>query len=131
MALTTEDQLAIQGLAARYNFAVDSGDGEAFAATFVEGGVLNLGAALIEGRPALQEFAEHFPSTRRSPRHVSTNLVIDGDGDQATLQAYVVICAVSGDPAAPTIVAMGTYDDLLSKEDGTWRFVRRNFTPDS
>jgi hypothetical protein len=91
MALTTEDQLAIQGLAARYNFAVDSGDGEAFAATFVEAGVLDLGPTQIEGRPALQEFAEHFPTTRRSPRHVS---------------------------------------DILSKEDGAWRFVQRNFTPD-
>jgi uncharacterized protein (TIGR02246 family) len=131
MALTTEDQLAIQGLAARYNFAVDSGDGEAFAATFVEAGVLDTGPVQVEGRAALQEFADHFASTRRSPRHVSTNLVIDGDGDQATLQAYVLICALSGDPARPTIKAIGTYDDLLSKEDGTWRFVRRNFTPDA
>jgi uncharacterized protein (TIGR02246 family) len=130
MALTTEDQLAIQGLAARYNFAVDSGDGEAFAATFVEAGVLDLGPTQIEGRPALQEFAEHFPTTRRSPRHVSTNLVIDGDGDQATLEAYVLIFALTGDPARPTIMTMGTYDDILSKEDGAWRFVQRNFTPD-
>jgi hypothetical protein len=130
MALTTEDQLAIQGLAARYNFAVDSGDGEGFAATFVETGVLDLGVTQIEGRPALSEFAETFPTTRRSPRHVSTNLVIDGDGDEATLQAYVMICALSGDPARPTIMSIGTYDDILSKEDGTWRFLRRNFTPD-
>jgi hypothetical protein len=40
MGLTVEDQLAIQALAARYNFAIDTGDGEAFAATFVEKGVL-------------------------------------------------------------------------------------------
>jgi hypothetical protein len=131
MALTTEDQLAIQGLAARYNFAVDSGDGEAFVATFVEAGVLDLGPTQIEGRSALREFAEHYPSTRRSPRHVCTNLVIDGDGDQATLQAYVLICALSDDPAHPMIVRMGTYDDILSKEDGAWRFVRRNFIPDA
>ena len=32
MGLTIEDQLAIQGLSARYNFAIDTGDGEAFAA---------------------------------------------------------------------------------------------------
>ena len=32
MGLTVEDQLAIQSLSARYNFAIDTGDAEAFAA---------------------------------------------------------------------------------------------------
>jgi hypothetical protein len=28
------------------------------------------------------------------------------------------------------VLAIGGYDDTLSKEDGTWRFVRRVFTMD-
>jgi hypothetical protein len=38
---------------------------------------------------------------------------------------------MSGEPAQSTVLAIGGYDDTLSKEDGTWRFVRRSFTLDS
>jgi uncharacterized protein (TIGR02246 family) len=114
MGLTVEDQLAIQALAARYNFAIDTGDGEAFAATFVEGGVLNGAGSETEGRAALAAFAVGFAGSVRGPRHVVTNMVIDGDGK-----------------ATSTVLAIGGYDDTLSKEDGTWRFVRRSFTLDS
>jgi uncharacterized protein (TIGR02246 family) len=131
MALSIEDELAIQGLAARYNFAIDEGDGDAFAAAFTESGVLDAGGMVLEGRTALKEFAQGFPDSIRSPRHVSTNLVMDGDGNHATLRAYLQISMYSGEPAQPTILSVGTYDDVLSKEDGTWRFERRTFTPDS
>jgi uncharacterized protein (TIGR02246 family) len=131
MGLTIEDQLAIQGLSARYNFAIDTGDADAFAAAFVENGVLNAAGQVTEGRTALADFARGFPETMRAPRHVTTNLVIDGDGNFATLKAYLTISIMSGDPAQPTVLASGAYDDTLSKEDGTWRFVRRTFNMDS
>jgi uncharacterized protein (TIGR02246 family) len=131
MGLTVEDQLAIQGLAARYNFAIDTGDGEAFAATFVEGGVLNGAGQVTEGRAALADFARNFAASVRGPRHVVTNMVIDGDGKFATFKAYMQLSIMSGEPAQSTVLAIGGYDDTLSKEDGTWRFVRRSFTLDS
>ena len=130
MSLTIEDQLAIQTLAARYNFAIDTGDAEAFAEAFVENGVLDAAGQVTEGRKALADFARGFPTSMRSPRHVSTNLVIDGDGNFATLKAYLTISIMNGEPAQPTVLASGGYDDTLSKEDGTWRFVRRTFTID-
>ena len=113
MGLTVEDQLAIQDLAARYNFAIDTGDGDAFAAAFVENGALNAAGQVTEGRPALAD------------------VVIDGDGNSATLKAYLQLSIMSGEPAQSTVLAIGGYDDTLSKEDGTWRFVRRTFTMDS
>jgi uncharacterized protein (TIGR02246 family) len=131
MGLTVEDQLAIQALAARYNFAIDTGDGDAFAATFVEGGVLNGAGSETEGRTALAAFAVGFAGSVRGPRHVVTNMVIDGDGKFATFKAYMQLSIMSGEPATSTVLAIGGYDDTLSKEDGTWRFVRRSFTLDS
>ena len=98
MGLTVEDQLAIQALAARYNFAIDTGDGEAFAATFVEGGVLNGAGSETEGRAALAAFAVGFAGSVRGPRHVVTNMVIDGDGKFATFKAYTL---VGSSPAGP------------------------------
>jgi ketosteroid isomerase-like protein len=131
MGLTTDDLVAIQGLAARYNHAIDSGDAEAFVAAWVESGVLDAGGLFIDGHAALKEFAVNFAAGAHAPRHIATNLVIDGDGDNATLKAYVQMYVLAGDPPQQIIAAAGKYDDTLIKEDGTWKFVRRNFTVDS
>jgi ketosteroid isomerase-like protein len=131
MGLTTEDVLEIQGLAARYNHAIDSGDADGYLATFVEDGVLDAGGMMLEGHAALKDFASTFSSSARAPRHVATNLVIDGDGDHATLSAYVQMYLLSGEPPHQIIAASGKYDDTLRKDDGTWKFVRRSFTADS
>jgi ketosteroid isomerase-like protein len=131
VSLTTEDLLEIQGLAARYNHAIDSGDADAFIATFVESGVLDAGVLTVEGHSALKEFAGNFANSTRAPRHVATNLVIEGDGDKATLKAYVQMFALTGEPPKQSITAAGKYNDTLVKEDGRWKFVRRTFTADS
>lgn len=131
MALTIEDQLAIQQLVARYSHAIDGGDGRAYADTFTEGGVLEAGALVLEGRDALASFADSFPGSVRAPRHVATNLVIDGDGNRAELRAYVQLFALNGDPPSQQVVASGIYTDALTKADGRWRFVRRTFANDA
>ena len=131
MALTGDDQLEILALAARYSHAVDGGDGAAFAATFTEGGVLDAGQLVVEGRRALARFAEGLPRSHRAPRHVASNLVVEGDGARATLRAYVQMYALAGDPPAQRIVASGRYDDTLVKLDGRWVFERRVFTRDA
>ena len=128
--LTAEDQLAIQSLAARYNHAIDSGDGAAYADTFVDDGVLDAGELVLEGRDALEEFARTFAGSVRAPRHIATSLVIDGDGDHAELRAYVQMYVMVGDPPRHEISASGTYADTLVRVGDTWRFVRRTFTPD-
>jgi len=131
MGLTIEDRLAIHDLAARYSHAVDSGDAEGFIATFVETGVLDAGQVQLDGHAALKDFALNFSSSRRAPRHVASNLVLDGDGDHATLKAYVQMFLLTGEPPQQTVSISGIYDDTLIKEDGSWKFVRRNFTADS
>jgi uncharacterized protein (TIGR02246 family) len=130
MGLTVEDQLAIQQLAARYSHAIDSGDGPGYADTFLPDGVLDAGALQVEGSRALEQFANEFSKSVRSPRHVATNLVIDGDGDQATLKAYVQMFAMIGEPPRHQVTASGTYVDTLTKADGSWRFIRRTFDAD-
>ncbi|HWD52069.1 MAG TPA: nuclear transport factor 2 family protein [Acidimicrobiales bacterium] len=130
MGLTVEDQLAIQQLAARYSHAIDSGDGPGYADTFVADGVLDAGALQVEGRRALEQFADQFPNSVRAPRHVATNLVIDGAGGEATMKAYVQLFAIIGEPPRHQVTASGTYVDTLTKADGNWRFIRRTFNAD-
>ena len=130
MGLTTDDQLAVRQLVARYSHAMDSGDGAALAETFVDDGVFDAGGLVLGGRNALEEFALGFPNSVRAPRHVVSNLVIDGEGDQATVQAYVQLYALVGDPPRQEVTHSGKYADTLVKVDGSWRFVTRTFTKD-
>jgi SnoaL-like domain len=130
MPLSAEDQLAIRDLAARYNHAIDGGHGAAYADTFVDDGVLDAGALLVEGRTALEQFGNSFAGSVRAPRHIATSLVIDGDGDQAELRAYVQMFAMVGEPPRHEVTASGTYRDTLVRLNGHWRFVQRTFTID-
>ncbi len=130
MVLTIDDHLEIQTLVARYNHAVDSGDGEAFAVTFTEAGVLDAGALYLAGREALARFAEGLPDSQRAPRHITSNLLVDGDGDRATAQSYVQMFTLAGDPPVQQVAASGRYHDDLVKIDGRWHFERRVFTRD-
>lgn len=130
MPLNADDQLAIRDLAARYNHAIDGGDGTAYADTFVDDGVLDAGALFVEGRAALEQFGSSFAGTVRAPRHIAASLVVDGDGDHAELRAYVQMFALVGEPPRHEVTASGTYRDTLVRVNGGWRFVRRTFTID-
>ncbi len=131
MGLTIDDHMEIQDLVARYNQAVDSGNGSAFAETFTEDGALEAAGSVLQGRDALKGFAEAVPSSVNQPRHVATNVIIEGDGDQARLRAYLQMYALMGEPARQEVAASGKYDDRLAKVNGAWRFVRRTYTPDA
>ncbi len=130
MALTGDDRLEIQALVARYNHAVDSGDGDAFAATFAEAGTLEAGDLLVEGWEALRAFADRIPRTYRAPRHVASNLLVEGDGERATARAYVQMYVLAGEPPRQEVAASGRYADQLVRRDGRWVFERRVFTRD-
>jgi uncharacterized protein (TIGR02246 family) len=129
MALTVEDVLAIQRLASEYNHAVDAGDGAGFAATFVDDGKLITNTE-VAGRAALAEFAVTVPQNIPRPRHIVTNLVIDGSGDTATLSAYLQMYARLVDGGPPQIFTSGVYTDTLRREGGSWLFVERHFVAD-
>jgi uncharacterized protein (TIGR02246 family) len=130
MALTTDDVVAIQQLYARYNHAVDAGDGKAFAAAFVDEGLLNSGLDPVQGRPALAAFATQVPTMVPGIRHVATNIAVDGSGDDAAVSAYLHVYA-KPDPAGPVVLAStGVYRDQVRRENGEWLFVERVFTAD-
>ncbi len=130
MALSTDDVIEIQQLVARYNHAVDSGDADAFCAAFTTDGVLDAAGMVIEGHDALGAFAKGVPGSFDSPRHIASNVVVEGDGDRASLRAYVQMYARQGDPPHQVVVASGRYHDELVKSGGAWRFRRRFFESD-
>jgi SnoaL-like domain len=131
MALATDDILAIQKLIADYNHIVDTGDGEAFAQLFVEGGSLDTGFNVVKGADELRGFADFVPTMAPGARHLVSNVSIDGDGDAATAKLYLQMFSTAGGAAETKLVISGVYEDTLRRDDATWRFVTRKLTVDS
>jgi ketosteroid isomerase-like protein len=131
MALASDDILAIQKLVADYNHVVDRGDGEAFAALFVDGGSLDTGFNVVKGADELRGFADFVPNMAPGARHLVSNVSIDGDGDAATTRLYLQMWSTAGGAAETKLVISGVYEDTLRRDGGTWRFVTRKLVVDS
>jgi uncharacterized protein (TIGR02246 family) len=120
--MTAQDYFEIQQLYAKYNHAIDSGNGEAYADTFTPDGVFNNNA----GRDALVKFVKETWVGRMngaSRQHWNTNLMITGDSKQAKGSVYLMLVDLSTKPAS--VMAMAMYDDELVKTPQGWRFTKR------
>src|SRR5580765_7338388 len=119
-ALTPQDFVDIQQLYARYNWALDSGDAEAYASTFTPDGVFNTNV----GHDAIMKFANTFHAgVGAHVRHWNTNLMILPTPGGASGQVYLVLVDFGVKPA--TIVTSASYSDELVKTAQGWRFKKR------
>lgn len=124
--LSPQDYMEIEQLYAQYNWAIDSGDAEAYANTFVEDGVFNT----FKGHDQLVGFIKRWVgemggSTRK---HWNTNLRITGDGKTANGKVYLMLLDTSTQP--PSIIASASYTDELVKTAEGWRFTKRQTKSD-
>ena len=119
--LTADDYIEIQQLYARYNNAIDSGDAEAYAGTFVPDGVFNN----FNGHDALVGFINDWRDKMKgtSRRHCNNNMTITPSAEGASGSVYLLLVDVSVRP--PTIAAAAKYDDQLVKTAQGWRFKKR------
>lgn len=128
MSLETDDVIEIQQLYARYNTAIDTGDGETFGACFVEGGHMDSGISKLDGREALAGFAVQTHSAMPGMRHNATNLLIDDDGKGgARGSAFLIGYLTEG---GYKVIVTGRYSDELVRTNEGWRFAKRIFRAD-
>ena len=132
-----EDRASIEDLQARYMFAMDWQDADAYAATFTEDGVLDWALGVARGRDAIRAevhgmraaFArrEAVDAPRRPARlrHFITNVTLKIDGDEATGHAYWMELNNDVRDRWPYVGGYGHYADDLRKIDGVWLFARR------
>ena len=71
MALSVEDQLAIQQLYAKYNHAIDSGNGAGWAATFAADGVFSSATGTFPHRATIR-LRDRVPNAAKD-RHWTNN----------------------------------------------------------
>jgi hypothetical protein len=131
------DRAAIEDLQARYMFALDWQDAQAYAATFTEDGVLDWAGGIAEGRAAIAEEvrgmralfsrreAADAPRRPSRLRHFISNVVLKIDGDLASGRAYWVEFNNDNRDRWPFCGGYGHYEDALAKVDGQWLFTRR------
>jgi ketosteroid isomerase-like protein len=121
------DHEAIRRLLAEYCFATDAGATERWVSCFTDDVVWDGGAfGRFEGKPAARAYHRAAGDAITRFRHITTNLLIELNDDQAEVRSYVQVYDRSGE--TPKIMFFGFYDDCLRKEDGRWRIARRRLT---
>ena len=94
--LSTQDYIDIEQLYATYNHAIDSGDGEAWAATFTPDGTFNKFAGHDQLVGFIQQWKEKMNGGNR--RHWNTNLRILPSKDGASASVFLMLVDVSTKP---------------------------------
>jgi len=131
VTLSTEDHLAIQQLYAKYNHAIDSGDGAGWAACFTADGVFSSATGTFSGTEQLAGFGSAF-SQRLKARHWTNNLVVDVDGAEAKGSCYLMLLRLTPTEKPPTsILTTAIYQDELRNGLDGWKFTSRTVTGDA
>jgi uncharacterized protein (TIGR02246 family) len=129
MAVSLADRLEIEELIARYNWAIDTRDGEGVAKTFTADGSFAMRERRFEGREALVRFGSGAnqgpPKPNAGSQHWVTNLILEGEGEHISARSYLVRFYVEGE--ARSVANAGYYTDELVKVNGAWRFKSREF----
>ena len=124
-----EDREAIRALILAYGTAHDHRDYKTFASLFAKNGEWVGGLGSAKGPEAIFELMDrtigHNPQPQGSGTyHVLTNddIAIDGDLASATTKWIYI---TPGDDGQPKLVFLGHYNDKFIREDGVWKFLRR------
>lgn len=132
-----QDRAEIEDLMARYLFAIDYFDWDAYVATFAEDGELEFASGKSKGRAAIRQavtsFAERigqfYHTADGKPailRHVILQSSIRVEGDRAWGRSLWLEMANHGPKDEPKIGTYGLYEDEFKKVDGHWLIARRN-----
>jgi uncharacterized protein (TIGR02246 family) len=124
-----EDLEAIRRLMLEYRSCLDAKDIRGYAELFAADGEFVAGDMHARGPEAIFDLVDGMRGTLLTDRggddvHIVANPVIDLDGDRATADS-MWIYIVRGEGDVPVLSKIGSYHDVFTREDGRWRFLRR------
>jgi ketosteroid isomerase-like protein len=118
----------IRRVLAEYCFATDSGDSDAWLATFTNDIVWEGGAfGRFSGIAEAQAYHSASAGSAVNFRHFTTNSIIDIEGSQARVCSYIQVYDQSGQ--SPVLVFSGLYADVFEKSNRKWRIKVRRLLP--
>jgi hypothetical protein len=132
-----QDRAEIEDLMARYLFAIDYFDWDAYVATFAEDGELEFASGKSVGREAIRKAVTDFSKgigrfyhtedgQMAILRHVILQSSIRVEGDRAWARSLWLEMANHGPGDTMKMGTYGLYEDEFKRVDGHWLIARRN-----
>ncbi len=132
-----QDRAEIEDLMARYLFAIDYQDWDAYVATFAPDGILTFASGTTQGREKIREtvmqfqkrIGEFYHTADGKPaklRHVVLQTTIRVEGERAWGRSLWLEMANHGPNDEPKVGTYGIYEDEFRKVDGQWLISKRN-----
>lgn len=128
------DRALISDLLVEFARALDTRDWDAYAATYVDDAVLEIGDVVrLEGRDAIRAATERNLGAYAGTWHGSSNHAITVDGDSATTRSYLHGVHLLADDSGHRdsfrhADGSGWYDCGLRRTADGWRFTRVRIT---
>ena len=128
--MTADDKLDIFDLFARYAWAYDCSDAQAYAETFAPDGILaDAGQLRVQGRTEIQKAIHHFFDMRGTSlwQHHNDHLRIEGNGNECTVWSYWAVLEHRAVDDHHGVGRLGYYFTQCAKIDGSWYIKERTF----
>lgn len=122
-----EDIEAIRTVLISYGRTLDAHDFAGYSRLFARDGEWIGGFGTVKGPTAIEAFMTKnigAPGKPGGTYHLLTNFVIDVNGDMATAWSRWTFVTPGAD-GKPAMAQGGHYEDMLVREDGRWKFKRR------
>jgi uncharacterized protein (TIGR02246 family) len=124
-----EDVEAIRLLMLEYRACLDAKDIRGYAALFAADGEFIAGDMRATGPEEIFALVDGMRGTLLTDRggddvHIVANPTIEVAGDRATADS-MWLYIVRGEDDQPVLSKIGSYHDVFTREDGRWRFLRR------
>ena len=130
------DRAEIEDLMWRYTRALDTGNGQAYAAAYTADGQFSAGTNVTKGRDALMKLVGGAPAAAGAPArpamyHTTANHAITFlSRDSARVDAYYITAvAAAGQETPARVAAVGRSVDELVRQNGRWLIKSRNVAP--
>ena len=126
-----DDWHAVETLIMTYAERVDLGDFEGVAALFEHatyraehGGEITSQEGAAAVLATFTAMVRKYPDGTPRTKHVTTNLMVEVDGDTATSRCYYTVFQQTDELPLQPIIG-GRYHDRFERVDGVWRFADR------
>jgi uncharacterized protein (TIGR02246 family) len=122
-----EDEEEIRNVLVSYGRTLDAHDCGAYSRLFAKDGEWVGGFGTVKGTAAIEALMVKSIGTPGKPSatyHLLTNFIIDVHGDSATAWSRWTF-VTPGQDKKPMMAIGGHYEDTLIRENGHWKFSRR------
>jgi hypothetical protein len=127
---TIDDRLAIEHTISSLGRCLDERDFEGLRDLFTEDASVSTPGGDVSGHDALVEQARARHSDHAGIQHLITNMLVDHDGDRATVRANLLVVFAKSGVADPSPFVLGeVYGFELERSTVGWRITRLTSTP--